>query len=71
MLKEFYSNEEMRKEVQEYLVSFLRDKAVEKVFNREDTSSVAEAKEMIDNAFENLSVVFQKPSKKKIVDEAR
>jgi hypothetical protein len=70
VLPEFYRNESLRKEVHEYLVAFLSEKAVEKVFAREDVSAVAEAREMIDAAFDNLSVLFGKHKKKEIVEEA-
>lgn len=71
MLRNFYMDEELRNEVQNYLNTYLKEKAIEKVFNREDTSAIAEAKEMIDGAFENLSVLFPKKAKKTLGDEAR
>lgn len=58
MLKDFYLNEGMREEVRTYLEQFLEEKALEKVFAKEDTSAMAEAMEVIDRAFENLEVLF-------------
>jgi hypothetical protein len=57
-LKDFFLNEAMRNEVKTYLIDFLKVQAIEKAFNREDTSSVAEAKEVLDKAFDNLEVIF-------------
>ena len=71
-LKDFYINEVMRNDVKAYLIDFLKVQAIEKAFNREDTSAVAEAKEVLDKAFENLEVIFSSKSEgKAIVNEAR
>jgi len=71
-LQDFYLNENMREEVKKYLVSFLVDKAVVKVFAQEDTKAIAEAKDVIDEAFENLSELFTLRSEvKEIKNEAR
>ena len=48
----------MRNEVKTYLIDFLKIQAIDKAFKREDTSAVAEAKEVLDKAFENLEVLF-------------
>lgn len=72
MLKDFFLNEGMREEVRLYLLKFLTDKAVEKVFAKEDTQAIAEAKEVIDEAFNNLEVIFQKKAEsKEIKNESR
>lgn len=71
-LQDFYLNEAMRNDVKLYLVDFLKQEALKKVFDREDVSSVAEAKEMIDKAFENMEVLFTpKSQSKEIKNEAR
>jgi hypothetical protein len=71
-LKDFYLNEAMRGDVKTYLIDFLKIQAIEKSFAKEDISGVAEAKEVIDRAFENLEVLFAPKSKgKKIKNEAR
>lgn len=70
MLRDFYANEELRKEVHAYLVEFLRERAIEKVFNKENTEAIAEAKDTIDEAFENLSVLFPRKTNKEVVNEA-
>lgn len=71
-LKDFYLNEVMRNEVKTYLIDFLKVQAIEKAFAKEDTSAVAEAKEVLDKAFENLEILFAPKSEgKEIVNEAR
>ncbi|MCK9370994.1 hypothetical protein M0R04_13875 [Candidatus Dojkabacteria bacterium] len=71
-LKDFYLNEVMRNDVKTYLIDFLKVQAIEKAFNREDTSAVAEAKEALDKAFDNLEVLFSPQVKEKEqINEAR
>lgn len=69
-LKEFYTDKEMREEVYAFLVKFLELKAIEKVFDRENTDGVAEAKEMIDGAFEQLDAEFSPKAKKRDLNNA-
>jgi hypothetical protein len=71
-LKDFFLNEVMRNEVKAYLIEFLKVQAIEKAFAREDTIAVAEAKEVLDKAFENLEVIFApKSESKEVKNEAR
>ncbi len=72
MLKEFYTNESMRNDVKNYLIDFLKIQAIDKTFKREDTSAIAEAKEIIDKAFEELEVLFSpKAAEKENRNQAR
>lgn len=59
-LLEFYNDKDTKNNVHEYLVMFLKEEATRKVFAKEDVSAVAEAKEMIDKAFEHMDVMFSK-----------
>ncbi len=62
----------MREEVKTYLIDFLKVQAIEKAFNREDTSAVAEAKEVLEKAFNNLDILFaSKSESKELKNEAR
>jgi len=71
-LKDFYLNEVMREDVKTYLIQFLTDKAVTKVFAQEDTKSIAEAKDVIDEAFNHLETLFpSKSAGKEIINESR
>jgi len=71
-MQDFYLNEGMREEVRLYLLKFLTEKAIEKVFAQEDTKAIAEAKDVIDGAFSQLEVLFQKKVEgKEILNGAR
>lgn len=71
-LKDFYLNEVMRNDVKTYLIDFLKDEAVRKLMNREEPYAIADAKEVIDKAFENLEILFSpKVEEKEQVNEAR
>lgn len=72
MLKEFYTNESMRNDVKNYLIDFLKIQAIDKTFKKEDTTAIAEAKEIIDRAFEELDILFYpKVEGKEVKNEAR
>lgn len=68
MLKDFYLNESMKVEVHNYLIKFFEQEALKKVFEKEETKHLAEAKEIIDKAFENLEVLFHKKSSGKEIE---
>lgn len=71
-LKDFYLNQVMREEFKTYLIDFLKTQAIEKTFNREPTEYIAEAKEVIEKAFDNLDILFASKSEgKEIKNEAR
>jgi len=68
----FYKDKEGRENVYNYLVDFLEKTAIKKTFEKKDTLAVAEAKEIIDEAFKNLEVMFEpKPKKKEIINQSR
>jgi hypothetical protein len=71
-LLEFYNNSELKNNVHEYLIEFLKEEGVKRIFDKEDVSSLADAKEVIDKAFQNLENMFEKkPKKKEKINEAR
>jgi len=61
----------MKENVYNYLVGFLEETAIKKVFNKEDAKSVGEAKEVIDSAFDNLDFLFESKTKKENINQAR
>lgn len=72
LLKKFHSDAEMREAVKEYITLYFSDMVIEKTFKREDVTHMADAKEAIDGAFDNLDVMFNPKAKKnKNVNEAR
>lgn len=66
-LKDFYLNENMCNDVKTYLIDFLKVQAIEKTFKRENTEHIAEAKEVLDKAFENLDILFASKSESKAI----
>ena len=71
-LQEFYNDKATKENVHLYLIEFLESEAVRKVFNKEDVSAIAEARDVIDRAFENLDDLFQsKVKKKEQINESR
>lgn len=67
----FYQDKAQVKEVHEYITKFLTEEAVRRVFDKRDVSAVAEAKELLDLAFENLETLYGQKESKKIINEAR
>lgn len=71
-LQEFYNETETRDNVKNYLLDFLKEEGSKKMFNKEDVTGYADAKEIIEKAFDNLEYLFaSKPKEKVIVNEAR
>lgn len=69
---EFYQDTTTKDNVHSYLIDFLKEEGIRKLFAKEDVSAVAEAKDMIDKAFENMDVIFKKKEEAKpIINEAR
>jgi len=71
LLKSFYEDVHTREEVRAYLVEFLKEEGIRKIFDKEETASVAEAKEIIDKAFDNLETMFGNKPKSKTINPAR
>lgn len=57
-VKDFYTNVVMRNAVKDYLIACFEKEAVELVFKREDVSHIADAKELLDKAFEQMAAEF-------------
>lgn len=70
-LQEFFNETDTKNNVHAYLIEFLEKKAVKMIFERENTDAIADAKDVIDEAFENLEVMFSPKPKKKLINESR
>ena len=71
-LQQFFLETDTRDNVKNYLVEFLEQEAVRKVFAKEDISGLADARDCIEKAFYNLEVLFgEKPKRKEAINEAR
>jgi len=69
-LKQFYEDKELLNEVKDYFIKFIELKTIENVFDRKDVSGLADAKDYIDGAFEQLDVEFASKPKKKDLNNA-
>lgn len=71
-LKTFHYNKDLEDNVKAYLIDFLEKEAIKKVFDKEDVSGFADAKDVIDKAFDNLDILFPKKlALKEIINEAK
>ncbi len=58
LLQRFQTDEHLRNEVIAFIGNFIEQEAVKRVFDRKDVSAVADAKELIDLAFAELSNLY-------------
>lgn len=72
-IRELYNRDkEALLEVQNYLIAFLKEVGLKKMFAGEDVKAVGEAKVILDEAFDNLDTLFgAKPKKRKVKNESR
>jgi hypothetical protein len=71
-IKEFYQDKETRDNVYNYLISWLEKEAIRKTFEKENTLSIGEAKDIIDKAWEEMSLLFEpKVKAKEPVNQSR
>lgn len=57
-LEELYDDSEGFQELREHIMGFIQKRAIDLAFNREDTAGMADAKEVIEAAFEDLDIKF-------------
>lgn len=62
-LRTFYENETEREAVKEFLIECLEEVAVKRVMSRENTTSLADAKDVVEETFIKLSELFGKKPK--------
>lgn len=63
-LKIFYDNEITREAVKEFILECLNELAVERVMKREDTASLADAREVVLQSFTKLREIYQNEEKR-------
>jgi hypothetical protein len=71
MIQDFYRNKVMRDAVRQYIDDCFVKEAVEKMFNREDVTHIADAKELLDKAFSSMEVDFGAKKETNNINEAR
>ena len=69
-LIQFQQDEHTRDAVREFFIQQLGEMAIARVFEREDVSGIADAKETIDKAFSKLQDLYE-PKKKPLIDSSR
>lgn len=71
-LVEFWSDKDTKNNVHKYLIEYLEQEAIKKVFAREDVTAVADAREIIDHAFDHMDVMFEsKPKENLSINQSR
>ena len=58
-LQQFYLDEATREEVKEFMISFLEEKTIEKVFGGSSVVGILEAKDMINGSFSRLEELYK------------
>lgn len=71
LLNNFHNDEHTREAVKDFFLQELDKYALEKVYKKEDTKSIAEAKETIERAFSELHELFNKRKEVEVVNKAR
>lgn len=70
-VQDFYLNKAMREAVRDYIFADIQEQAVEMVFKREDVSHIADAAELIDQAFKKMDTEFNNNKTNTTINEAR
>lgn len=71
LLKQFNNDEHTREAVRAFLHNILQKKAIERVFDREETKDLADAKDVIDEAFTELHELYSDDKDKPVINKAR
>lgn len=71
ILKQFYLDTNTKDSVKEFILVYLKDKAVEMTFSGEDTKHIKLAREVLDEAWNKLEQVYGKKEEKKKENPAR
>lgn len=66
ILKQFYDNPNQVEAVKDFLIKQLHVMAVQKVMKREDTSGIADAKEVVEQSFIRLKEIYGETPKPNI-----
>ena len=71
LIEQFYLQGALKEAVQEYIHKHLEKLAVKKVFSREDTKAIAEAKDILDSAFDQINEDYKKKNIKDTKNQCR
>lgn len=70
-LLEFHNDKETKENVKNFLFQVLEKETIKRVFDREDVSGLADAREVIEKAFEEMDVMFAPKIERVTENEAR
>ncbi len=70
-LKAFYLDSGTRNDVQEFVMAYLKEKAVELTFNGEETKHIKLAREVLDDAWNRLEQLYGEKAQKPLENPAR
>lgn len=68
-VNQFY-NSPMRDDVRSFIMDVLKEETQKKVFSRLDVSGIADAKEILDKAFQLMAAEFEPKKKQEYYNEA-
>lgn len=71
LLKQFYSDSATRNSVKEFIMVYLREKAVELTFNGEETKHIKLAREILDDTWNRLEQLYGEKQQKPLENPAR
>ena len=63
LILQFNGDVSTKEAVQEYITSFIAKEGVRRMFSKEDVSHIADAKLLLDGAFEQMSIDYGIPTK--------
>lgn len=71
-LQSFNADTRTKEELLDFIHEFIARKALERMYRKEDVSHIADAKDLIDGAFEELSNIYEpKPKTKEPTNDSR
>lgn len=68
-VNQFY-NSPMRDDVRTFIMDVLKEETQKKVFARQDISGIADAKEILDKAFQLMASEFEIKKERQVINEA-
>ncbi len=72
LLQQFTNDPHTRNEVLAFVIDYINNEALEMIYSKEDVSGIADAKKLIEGAFDNLITQYGiKDKTKKSVNKAK
>lgn len=71
ILRNFWNDKETKSAVKEYLIQYLTREAVRRVFAKEPVECIGESKDVLEEAFNELDLMFEPKVVPNVENEAR